>query len=371
MIRFKLGLGVALLFALSACASSGKDDGGKQDPGTQPKAARAHGASPVVHIKQGDQMLAAGNYDGAIGEYSIALDGNPNSGDALLGRGHAKLNKGDIDGALADFNAPMTGTPVALYLFRGIAKAKKDDREGAIADLSQAIQLEEETISSGRASGRLLDTAKGVASAAYRVRGEQKNLKGDADGAMSDFDAALRVVPANPPARLGRARLRLKKGDEDGASGDFEEAIRSAKEQHDVTVEAAAQKEYAPFAEKRRAAQQKAEANAVADAANWGPVTFDDLNDVFGGAAGNDMDAKAERWKEYKGKRVRWRGEVRSFSDGVLHVRHVGSTVTADVDLTITKEQQEKGGRPEGGRSCDLRGNARQACRQFRCLYPT
>ena len=58
-------------------------------------------------------------------------------------RGNAKLNKGDLDGALAEFTRAIEIDPsyAGAYADRGIVKWKKGDARGTLADYTRAIEI--------------------------------------------------------------------------------------------------------------------------------------------------------------------------------------------------------------------------------------
>ena len=97
-----------------------------------------------------------------LGLIALASSG---SQDAIVyyGRGLAKSTKGDQDGAIADFSRAIELNPklAEAYLNRGLAKSTKGDQDGAIADESQAIEL----------NPKLAE--------AYLNRGGAKQTKGD------------------------------------------------------------------------------------------------------------------------------------------------------------------------------------------------
>lgn len=69
-------------------------------------------------------------------------------------------------------------------------------------------------------------TAPGpVTSADYSDRGFRRQIQGDLDAAMADFEAALKLDPKNAHALYGRGLIRQTKGDADGATADYTEAI--------------------------------------------------------------------------------------------------------------------------------------------------
>jgi tetratricopeptide (TPR) repeat protein len=90
---------------------------------------------------------------------------------------------------------------------QGLAKQNLGDWDGAMADYNEAIRLDPNY------------------SAAYDNRGNVKRQKGDLNGAMADINQAIRLNPKNAIAYFNRARVREKRGDLDGAIADFNQAI--------------------------------------------------------------------------------------------------------------------------------------------------
>jgi tetratricopeptide (TPR) repeat protein len=95
-----------------------------------------------------------------------------------------------------------------IYNDRGIAKQNKGDLDGAMADYNQAIKLDPK-----------LDVA-------YINRGNVKQKKGDLEGAMADYNQAITLNPKNVLAYRCRGDIKRKKGDLDGAIADYNRAIK-------------------------------------------------------------------------------------------------------------------------------------------------
>ncbi len=93
------------------------------------------------------------------------------------------------------------------YYRRGVSRQLDGDLDGAMADFNNAIEL------SSRSP------------AAYRARGAAKAAMGDLDGAMADENQAITLDPQNSQAYRYRARIKRAEGDLDGAFADDSEAI--------------------------------------------------------------------------------------------------------------------------------------------------
>ena len=93
-------------------------------------------------------------------------------------RGLAKEAKGDHDGAIADYSRAIELDPEvhSLYYLRGLAKEAKGDLDGTIADYNRAIELDPKQPK------------------AYINRGFAKQAKGDVDGATIDYNRALELA---------------------------------------------------------------------------------------------------------------------------------------------------------------------------------
>jgi tetratricopeptide (TPR) repeat protein len=95
-----------------------------------------------------------------------------------------------------------------FYLARGLRRSKTSDQDGAIADFDAAIRLEP-----GNA-------------AAYRHRAGAWCRKGDPDRALADYDAAVRIDAHDAGLFRDRGVLLRRRGSLDRALVDFDHAIR-------------------------------------------------------------------------------------------------------------------------------------------------
>ena len=118
-------------------------------------------------------VAAFGQQTATIPEANIQNAGTYND------RGIAKRKKGDLDGAIADFTKAIELKPnyAEAYANRGNAKQAKGDLDGAIADSTNAIELKP-------------DDAE-----AYTNRGNAKRAKGDLDGAIADSTKTIELKP--------------------------------------------------------------------------------------------------------------------------------------------------------------------------------
>ncbi|MRG92962.1 tetratricopeptide repeat protein [Polyangium spumosum] len=131
---------------------------------------------------------------------------------ALNNRGNRKQEEGDLDGAIDDFTEAIDLAPEehAPKYNRGNARSLAGDVEGALADYTEAIDL-----------------APAFAPA-WQRRGLTKQRIGDLLGAIADLDEAVRLDPSEPSAFGERAALRALRADFAGAVEDCERALEMA-----------------------------------------------------------------------------------------------------------------------------------------------
>ena len=85
-----------------------------------------------------------GDLDGAIADYTKAIELKPDDAGAYNNRGNAKQTKGDLDGAIADYTKAIELKPddAGAYCNRAAWRKAKGDLGGALADYNKAIELQ-------------------------------------------------------------------------------------------------------------------------------------------------------------------------------------------------------------------------------------
>jgi tetratricopeptide (TPR) repeat protein/class 3 adenylate cyclase len=182
--------------------------------------------------------------DGAVSDYSKAIDMDPNYADAYNNRGLARGDKGDPEGELADLNKAidLDSKHVLAHINRGVARGSRGDLDGAIADFGKALALDPKYASAyynrGFARRKKDDLDGAVADftraleldpryvGAYNDRGLAREVKGDLDGAIADYTRALELDPRDAGAYSNRGFARRSNGDLDGAIADFEQSLK-------------------------------------------------------------------------------------------------------------------------------------------------
>ena len=151
-----------------------------------------------------------GEYDLAIADYDATLRVNPQDAAAYINRSVAYVNKGEYDLAIANFDVALRINPKfdAAYYNRGVAYGHKGEYDLAIADFDVALRINPQDA----------DT--------YYNRGTAYGHKGEYDLAIADFDAALRINPQNAAAYYNRGKTYGNKGEYDLAIADYDATLR-------------------------------------------------------------------------------------------------------------------------------------------------
>src|SRR5882724_6191097 len=101
----------------------------------------------------------------------------------------------------------QTSRFAAAYYNRGNERYKKGDLDGAIADFDAALTFDPSW------------------ALAYNMRGNARYNKGDLDGSIADYTRAIEINPHLALAHYNRGKARRDTGDLDGSIADYSRAI--------------------------------------------------------------------------------------------------------------------------------------------------
>jgi len=149
------------------------------------------------------------DWEDAIVDCTEAIRLDPQYAAAYTNRAYARQAQGDIDGAIVDYGEAIQLDPqyAVAYSKRGIAHFVKGHLDEAIADQSEAIRLNPKYIQ------------------AYYSRGYFRYNKGDLDGSIADYSIALNLDPQNIDGFIFRGMSHADKGELDHAIADYSTAI--------------------------------------------------------------------------------------------------------------------------------------------------
>ncbi len=153
-------------------------------------------ATAEEHFNRGVTLYEQGRLDKAIGEFTKAIELDPNYAEAYRSRGFAYSKKGKDHWAYAD----ITKKPVDYANAKAIYQR-------AIADYTKAIKLDPND------------------AMAYLSRGEAFFMQGKSDWAIDDYTKAIELDPNDARAYMFRSAVYAVRWETDKAIADLEKAI--------------------------------------------------------------------------------------------------------------------------------------------------
>jgi tetratricopeptide (TPR) repeat protein len=175
-------------------------------------------------VKRAATRYLKGDLDGAIDDYSRALETEPRAAEVYVKRGGARRAKGDLNGAIDDFNQAYDIDPLSVhndrsvaeaYSNRGFIRTNKLDMPGAISDFNKALECYQ-----GNPD-------------LYFKRGRARLIDGNLEGAIEDFTDGLALKPESSLASLAyasRGYAYMQQGKEAEARKDFDQSGKVNKE---------------------------------------------------------------------------------------------------------------------------------------------
>ncbi len=162
----------------------------------------------VEFYEKGIEKDANSDYEGAIIDFTEAIEIDGEYIDAYRGRAYAKWFLRDYEGAICDYTKIIDFNPedIDAYESRGRSKASLKDYNGAIGDFDKVIELD-------------------IESGVYSYRGRMKKNLLDFNGALLDFNIAVEKFPDDDSGIFGRGELKYEIADYHGAIKDFNKCI--------------------------------------------------------------------------------------------------------------------------------------------------
>jgi Flp pilus assembly protein TadD len=145
-------------------------------------------------IFEGDQLRINEQYDAAAAKFAEAIQMDPTSPVAYIGRGNTYIDAGKYDEAITDFNFAINYDPenAVAYNARGVAWDQKGQPEQAIKDYSKAIELEP-------------GFEKAITNMAI-----VNLLQGRIDEGLKYFTQAVEASPDNPEVYFNRGQAYIQ-----------------------------------------------------------------------------------------------------------------------------------------------------------------
>jgi tetratricopeptide (TPR) repeat protein/predicted ATPase len=161
------------------------------------------------YIDNGVAKYKLKNYQGAIDDFTQAIELNPDVADYYNVRGSCKYHLRDLKGAIDDYTQAIELNPdiANYYRNRGIAKYILLDHSGAVSDFDRAIELDTQHPTS------------------YFWRGLIQHNRFNFVDANVDYTTAIELDPQLSDAYINRCISRYYSADYQGAISDFIQAI--------------------------------------------------------------------------------------------------------------------------------------------------
>ena len=177
------------------------------------------------HLFAGLEAQSTGRWDDAIAEYRQAVEEDPTNGVNHQILADALEKSGDLDAAIEEYRLAVSLLPSDAMVRVQLAKAltaRDEITEEAVGLYRQAVEM---------APG-LEEARKGLA---YALVQEQRF-----EEAFEHLDAALEIDPADPGARLLRARAFAAVGRDSEARADLESVVEDRPDLLEATLDLAA-----------------------------------------------------------------------------------------------------------------------------------
>lgn len=191
---------------------------------------------PSPYVNRATVRRDLGLIDGALADYQKAIALRPDHAPTYRGRGQLYMRQHDYARAIADFDTAIRLDPSAdNYLSRAQAREAAGDLNAALADAEQAGRFDPKSIAPLRMQAALWrrkgDLGKSIAALdrairlnddaalIYRLRAQAYRDLGDRNKAAADIGRSLKLSWTVAGLNL-RGHLRLDDGDADGALHD-------------------------------------------------------------------------------------------------------------------------------------------------------
>ncbi|MBI2858671.1 MAG: tetratricopeptide repeat protein [Chloroflexi bacterium] len=173
-----LSVSILLLAIIAGLSFACGGERGDRAPGA------GQAGSSEDHRKAANELMARNDWQGAVNEYTLAIEGNQKSDLAFEGRGNAYAELGQFDKATADLSRAIEIAPsrAGPYFARGGVYRKTGEVDKAIADLTIAVGERSKT----RFRGALYE------------RGLAYKAKGNVSEARADFERIIQLEREKP-----------------------------------------------------------------------------------------------------------------------------------------------------------------------------
>ena len=195
-------------------------------------AIKANPKSSLAHFIHGNEIYKLKDVDGALEDFTIAVDNYPNFFEARFNKAVILNQKKQDQAALEDLNLLLSGKPdysAGAYNLRAIVKATLNDGDGAYADFTQALKMAPDDPVILKNFGTFKSTKvkipENIRNAEELNRlGVEIAQKGNIEKALTYFHQALAEDPENCRAIENIGNCKDALGDRNGACKEWKKA---------------------------------------------------------------------------------------------------------------------------------------------------
>ncbi|NQW21721.1 MAG: tetratricopeptide repeat protein [Chloroflexi bacterium] len=230
-------------------------------PTPEPKGTLVPESESVIFYLQGFNSLGRGEYIDAERTFTTVIELEPIFARGWDGRGQALMLQGKYEEAMLDFDRAVELKPnlSVAYANRGLTRIAINDMEGAGRDASRAYELDQRSVAAhlvlGRVEARRGDSTKALKwfdlavdtepedASTWWWRGRfYRDVLGAGNPALSDFNKAIELAPAQAALYLDRAELYIQADVEpELARADLEESISLSQDPKQPSIVARAE----------------------------------------------------------------------------------------------------------------------------------
>ncbi len=160
-------------------------------------------------VRSGDIKAKERDLQGAVADYTRAIDLDPRCAPAYFGRGQIRANKGQFPEAEADYTKAVESDAkfAKAWFGRAMLRTYTNNEAGALTDFSKAVE------------------ADPTYALAWFNRALLRLGRKEYDGAIADYTKAIDLKPQDADGYIGRGNAQASKGDHDKAIADYSKAI--------------------------------------------------------------------------------------------------------------------------------------------------
>ena len=166
--------------------------------------------SAAEDFNRGLKKDLSGDYYGLISDMSMAIELAPQNHKAYAFRGQGKFRLKDYKGGISDYNKSLSINPLQanIYWIRAYAIFFEKDFYGTISDIKRAMEVFSNNKTPSMIELLFFEDLYEKYYSGYILMGKAKSNLNDYNGAITDFNIALKINPQSGEAYFERGKVR-------------------------------------------------------------------------------------------------------------------------------------------------------------------